>query len=94
MPDDLYNDDPPAVPETAESGENSDQPKSKSAILPKSCFPEAKPGDSLTVKVTRVNEQDIEVEPEGCKEDEQEQPPEEAAPPSDDGGGMRSMLED
>jgi hypothetical protein len=97
MPEDLYDDSPGGAPAPAPEEGKADAGPSKTAVLPKSCFPDAKPGDNVTCKVTRVNEQDIEVEPQGCaKEDESgEQPPEEQ-PPQGDGqpGEMRSMLED
>jgi hypothetical protein len=99
MPEDLYNDGPGdgggtpgAPPEESKGG-------ARTAILPKSICPECKPGDTISCKVTRVNEHDIEVEPQGGGEQqEEEQPPEEESPPADEGGEngspMRSMLED
>lgn len=99
MPDDLYDDAPAAAPAPDGAGDSDGGEASgsaKTAILPKNCFPDAKPGDSITVKVTRVNEQDIEVEPEGCQSDENEESG--SAPTPDEGGDngspMRSMLED
>jgi hypothetical protein len=67
----------------------------KSAILPKSCFPNAKPGDTLSVTVKRVNENDLEVEPQGGESEHEEAAPDSEAAESDQNGSpMRSMLED
>jgi hypothetical protein len=97
MPEDLYDDSPGGAPSPEPEAGQQESGPSKTAVLPKACFPDAKPGDNITCKVTRVNEQDIEVEPQGCAKDDkseeeppEEQPPQEDAPPGD----MRSMLED
>ena len=74
--------------------EQPSQSGGKTALLPKHCFPDAKPGDKLSVNVVRVHDEEIEVEPE-CGD---EKPPEEMAEKPDsgqaEGGPMTSMLED
>jgi len=53
---------PEAKPEEEEAGE--------AALLPKSMFGDVKPGQTITVKVKRIYEEEIEVEPvESGKED-------------------------
>ena len=90
MPEDLYNDGPDAGGGTPESQE--DESPSKTALLPKSCFPDAKVGDSISVKVVGVHESELEVEAAGdCKSGSLN---DESVPEEDNDGPMRSMLED
>lgn len=91
MPEDLYDD---GGGEQAPMPEKPRESGGKTALLPKHCFPDAKPGDKLSVNVVRVHEDEIEVEPE-CHEDK---PGEEVAEKPEsgqsEGGPMTSMLED
>jgi hypothetical protein len=95
MAEDLYNDAPEGAPQPAPTP---DEGGGKTCLLPKSAFPEAKPGDKISVSVVRVHEQEIEVEPAGQSEEKSEDAPQEAPEPSPEGGGqgggMASMLED
>lgn len=89
MPENYYDDAPDAAPaqpsEPAESGD------SKTAILPKEMCGDCKPGEEFKVRVVRVHDDSVEVEP--CDYEHKEEPAEEPEP--DTGGGdMRSMLED
>ena len=109
MPDDYYNDggDSAGTPVGAPKAEGEDVSKSsdsqgseKTSILPKSFFGgEVKPGDTCTVRVTAVHEDDVECEYEGSGEqkpdDEQEDeaPSDEPEPAQPAEGSMASMME-
>jgi hypothetical protein len=85
--EDLYDDSP-------DGGDNAqaEAPASgKTCLLPKSAFPDAKPGDTISVEVVRVHEQEIEVQPAGQKTEEPDEP---AQAPPPQGDGLSSMLED
>jgi hypothetical protein len=102
MPDDNYadagDDSPPqGVGAPKAEGEKMDDSE-KTSILPKSFFGgEVKPGDTCTVRVTAVHENDVECEYEGSGEqkpdDEEESPPDEPAPAQPAEGSMASMME-
>lgn len=93
MPDDNYSDDPGSAPQPDESEGGGQSPKT--ALLPKDCCPGCKPGDTITCKVVRVHENEVEVEPDCKGGGEESAPPDEGAQPEGgDHGPMRSMLED
>ena len=58
----------PGGPPKAEDGAETEEGSDETALMPKSMFGDAKPGDTITVKVKRVFEQEIEVEPAGKEE--------------------------
>lgn len=89
MPEDLYNDGPE---EAAAPAPKDDQEPTKTALLPKHCFPDARPGDTISVTVVNVHEDEIEVEAAGCET--AEKPESGSQEPEEDNGPMRSMLED
>lgn len=96
-----YYDDAPE-PAGAPKAEGEDAPKSsdsdsqKTSILPKSFFGgEVKPGDTCTVRVTAVHEDDCEVQYEGSeseKPDDEEAPEQESEPAQPAEGSMASMM--
>lgn len=93
MPQSLYDDTPETAEPAQDGGDKGGMDnEGKTAILPKSCCPECKPGDTISVKVVRVNENDVEVQCEGDEDHEEEQAPE--STPDEGSGPMRSMLED
>jgi hypothetical protein len=59
---------PEGPPKAAESEDESGE----TALLPKSLFGDVKPGQTLTVKVKRVFEEEVEVEPAECCKDDSE----------------------
>lgn len=94
--DDNYDDGSQApAPESQDSGQ--DEAQGKSCLLPKSAFPDAKPGDSLSVQVVAVHGDEIEVTPDnddsdgGDPDDSDDQQAPAQAPPS--GGGMDDMMQ-
>jgi hypothetical protein len=100
MPDDNYDD--AAAPQgvgapKAEGEDVSKSSDSKTSILPKSFFGgEVNPGDTCTVRVTAVHEDDVECEYEGTskeKPDDEGDPSDEPEPAQPAEGSMASMLE-
>jgi hypothetical protein len=92
MPDNYYDDGPESSTAKAPQEDGSGP---KTCTLPKDAFPDAQPGQVLTLEVVRVHDDEIEVAPQGS--DQEEAPPEEAPAPDEGGsdeGPMRSMLED
>lgn len=57
-----------------ESGDGAEEAKGPAALLPKSLFGsrELKPGDTVTIKISRVMEDEVEVEPGEPEEPEAE----------------------
>lgn len=53
-----------------EKEEGTEDEGAETALMPKSMFGDAKPGDVITVKVKRVFEEEVEVEPVGSGGDE------------------------
>jgi hypothetical protein len=90
--EELYNDGPaaPAAPE------ESQESMGKTALLPKSSFPNAKPGDKLSVEVTAVHGEEIEVTA-CCGDDEaqeeMQEPEEQEAPASAPTDNMEAMMQ-
>ena len=101
MPDDNYDD--AAVPEgvgapKAEGEDVSKSSDSKTSILPKSFFGgEVKPGDTCTVRVEAVHEDDVECSYEGSAsekpDNEDDEPSNEPEPAQPAEGSMASMME-
>jgi hypothetical protein len=105
MPDDYYNDGgdgpdpsvgaPKAEGEDVSKSNDGDKDMQKTSILPKSFFGgEVNPGDTCTVRVTAVHEDDVECEYEGSaseKPDDSESDEPEPAQPAE--GSMASMME-
>lgn len=91
--EDNYDDGPGTQQAPAEASEPAEAP-GKTCLLPKSSFPNAKPGDSLSVQVVAVHGEEIEVtadnddqdggDPSGSDESQ------EAAPAP---GGMDAMMQ-
>lgn len=84
----MYTDEPAGGAAPPDAGEASDSP---SAVISKEAFGghECKPGDTYTVKVLAVHDDDVEVQVVGTGTEE-EAPPE--APPMG-GEGMAPMME-
>lgn len=111
MPDNYYDDadedsSPQGVGAPKSEGEDvskssDSQGSEKTSILPKSFFGgEVKPGDTCTVRVTAVHENDVECEYEGSEgekpEDEDEDEPateEQPEPAQPAEGSMASMMQ-
>lgn len=88
---DNYDDSPAQAPE--ESAEPSEA-AGKTCLLPKSAFPDAKPGDSLSVQVVAVHGDEIEVTPDNDDQDEGD--PDEGGEQQEapaPGGGMDGMMQ-
>lgn len=80
MPNDYYPepDDQSAATETEdvegmESKDGETESEGKTALLPKSMFGDVKPGDTVTVKVTHIYEDEVEVEKTGEAEESEEE---------------------
>lgn len=94
MQDDNYDDGDSSTASAPPSDSSS-----PSCLLPASAFPDAAPGDMLTVRVVAVHGSEIEVQPSGTDDDDDQdengdagndatQP---APPPA--GGGMGDMMQ-
>lgn len=98
MPDNYYDDGGAGgAPQGAEATAPDEQAGGNTALLPKSLFggKELKPGDTVTLKVSQVHEDEVAVEMSGDSEpaeQPQEQPQPAEAPAPGGGGGMASML--
>lgn len=99
MPDNYYDDGgaggAPAQPGADKAPD--EQAGGNTALLPKSLFggKELKPGDTVTLKVSQVHEDEIAVEvaeSEPAEQPQEQSQPSEAQPPGV-GGPMSSMLE-
>ena len=88
---------PKSQGEDASKSNDGDEKMGKTSILPKSFFGhEVKPGDTCTVRVTAVHEDDVECEYEDSgseKPDDKEAPEEESEPAQPAEGSMSSMME-
>lgn len=89
-------DDGPAAQEPQPQSQDSGQ-QGKTCLLPKSAFPNAKPGDSLSVEVVAVHGEEIEVTPDNDDNDEGDQDQDDggqgAAPAPSSGGSMDDMMQ-
>lgn len=63
----------PAAPEETKPDQTEEEQGSETALLPKSLFGDAKVGDTLSVKVTHIYEEEIEVEPVSEAQEESEE---------------------
>ncbi len=72
---DNYDDSPPQgqQPAAPAQDDGQGQDNGKTCLLPKSAFPDAKPGDSLSVQVVAVHGDEIEVTPDNDDGDQGDQ---------------------
>jgi len=80
----------------ASASKSDPESEGATALLPKSIFPGMEPGDELVLKITRVHDDQYEVEYSAAPEEDEEVPAEEpeaapGAPPA--GDEMASMME-
>lgn len=96
MPDDPYDDggDSGAPPTPDQEGS-----ASQTCLLPKTCFPDAQPGDTIKVEVVAVHDDEIEVQPQGEDKDDQgggdednDAPPSPASPGTTGAQSMSGLL--
>jgi hypothetical protein len=97
-PGSMYAEDeeeaPPAPPDQApKPGEEEGQDDQETGVMPKSLWPDAKPGEEKKFRAVRVHEDEIEYCACGDKEEDEQQPVGDmgeepvAAPEGDDGSG-------
>lgn len=59
---------PEGPPKDKSPGDEPEEDSGESALLPKSMIGDAQPGDTITVRVKRIFEEEVEVEPMGKEE--------------------------